>query len=153
MSPRAAWRLERLGYTVYDYTAGKVDWLAAGLDTVRAEPPPPRAIDAIVRNVRTCLPAAPITQLDGVREARMPFCVVVNEHHIVLGRIRAADLDRAPAGATAEEVMEPGPATVRADADLEQMRERLRHRGVPHILVTTPEGELLGALSATEADR
>ena len=149
MSPRAAWRLERLGYTVYDYTAGKVDWLAAGLDTVRAEPPPPRAIDAIVRDVRTCLPDTPIPELDGVRDERMPFCVVVNEHHIALGRIRAADLDRARAGARAEEVMEPGPATIRADADLEPTRERLRRRRAPDILVTTPEGELLGVLAAT----
>src|SRR2546425_461639 len=32
MSPRAAWRLERLGYgPVHDYVGGKVDWLAAGL--------------------------------------------------------------------------------------------------------------------------
>ncbi len=31
MSPRAAWRLESLGFTrVYDYVAGKVDWFAAG---------------------------------------------------------------------------------------------------------------------------
>ena len=35
MSPRAACRLEQqLGFAeVYDYTAGKVDWLAPGLDT------------------------------------------------------------------------------------------------------------------------
>ena len=32
MSPRAAWRLESLGFgDVYDYVAGKVDWMAAGL--------------------------------------------------------------------------------------------------------------------------
>ena len=31
MSPRAAWRLEALGFGgVYDYVAGKVDWIAAG---------------------------------------------------------------------------------------------------------------------------
>src|SRR5712691_518454 len=36
MSPRAAWRLERLGFTpVYDYALGKVDWMAAGLPSVR----------------------------------------------------------------------------------------------------------------------
>ena len=36
--PRAAWRLERLGLApVYDYVAGKVDWMAAGLATVRAD--------------------------------------------------------------------------------------------------------------------
>lgn len=34
MSPRAACRLEQLGFNeVYDYAAGKVDWLAHGLET------------------------------------------------------------------------------------------------------------------------
>src|SRR5258708_34086833 len=31
MSARAASRLERLGFTVYRYQAGKADWFAAGL--------------------------------------------------------------------------------------------------------------------------
>jgi|SRR5450755_3471419 hypothetical protein len=32
MSPRAAWRLEAAGFgPVYDYVAGKTDWLAADL--------------------------------------------------------------------------------------------------------------------------
>ena len=32
MSPRAAWRLEATGFgPVYDYVAGKADWLAADL--------------------------------------------------------------------------------------------------------------------------
>ena len=32
MSPRAAWRLEEAGFgPVYDYVAGKSDWLAADL--------------------------------------------------------------------------------------------------------------------------
>ncbi len=32
MSPRAAWRLEATGFgPVYDYAAGKADWLAADL--------------------------------------------------------------------------------------------------------------------------
>ena len=32
MSPRAAWRLEEAGFgPVYDYAAGKTDWLAADL--------------------------------------------------------------------------------------------------------------------------
>ena len=146
MSPRAAWRLERLGYTVSDYTAGKADWLAAGLGTVRAEPSPPRAIDAIERDVPTCSPDTPLTELDG----RVSFHVVVNEQRIVLGRIRSADLERAALEATAEQIMEPGPATIRADADLEQTGERLRDRHVTDILVTTPEGELLGVLAATD---
>src|SRR2546430_14632525 len=43
MSPRAAWRLETLGFTrVYEYAAGKADWGAYGLPvegTVTKVPP------------------------------------------------------------------------------------------------------------------
>ena len=142
MSPRAAWRLERLGFTVFDYTAGKADWLAAGLGTTRAVPSQPRVIDAIVRNIATCDPETVVAEL--ARGGRGH--VVVTPERIVLGGISAADLERAPAGATAEQVMRPGPATIRADADLAETRERLRRRHIPDILVTTPEGELLGAV-------
>jgi len=31
MSPRAATRLEQLGFDVYDYALSKVDWMAHGL--------------------------------------------------------------------------------------------------------------------------
>lgn len=145
MSPRAAWRLERLGYTVSDYTAGKADWLAAGRDTVRAEPSPLRAINAIAREVATCSPDALITDL--AREAS--DYIVVNDEGVVLGRIREAALARRASDTTVEQVMEPGPATIRADANVEEARERLRQHRVVDILVTTPEGQLLGVLAMT----
>lgn len=145
MSPRAAWRLERLGYTVSDYTAGKADWLAAGRNTVRAQPSPPRAIDAIKREVATCSPDALIADL--AREAS--DYIVVNDEGVVLGRIREAAIARSAPEMTVEQVMEPGPATIRADANVEQTRERLRQHRVLDILVTTPEGQLLGILTTT----
>src|SRR5438132_1302048 len=44
LSPRAGRRLERLGFsTVYDYTVGKLDWLAAGLRTEGTNNDRPRA--------------------------------------------------------------------------------------------------------------
>ncbi len=124
MSPRAAWRLERLGHTVYDYTAGKADWRGAGLDTVRGATLPAQVLDALDRDIATCSPDTPVTGLD---PDATPY-VVVNDQHVVLGRVRVADLVDAPLDATAEDVMQPGPATVRADADLEQTRDRLRQR-------------------------
>jgi hypothetical protein len=52
MSPRAACRLTQLGFApVYDYTLGKVDWIAAGLPTVRAGQPSRRVLDAVRRDV------------------------------------------------------------------------------------------------------
>ncbi len=46
MSPRAAWRLESLGFhDVYDYVDGKLDWMAAGLPTEGTNAEHPRAGD------------------------------------------------------------------------------------------------------------
>lgn len=136
MSPRAAWRLERFGFEVYDYTLGKVDWLAAGLPTVRAEPGPPRAIETADCEPATCAPDAPVASLGP------GSVIVVNEQRIVLGRVRAAE--PRVANATAEMVMEPGPATVRAHEPLAELLERMRRRNVEEMIVSTPEGVLLG---------
>src|SRR5260221_13549186 len=60
MSPRAACRLMQLGFApVYRYTLGKVDWIAAGLPTVRAAQPSRRVLDAVRRDGPTCAPGAP----------------------------------------------------------------------------------------------
>src|SRR5437879_12533214 len=55
MSPRAASRLETLGFAeVYDYVDGKVDWMAAGLPTEGTNAQHPRAGDTARKDVPTC---------------------------------------------------------------------------------------------------
>ena len=49
--------------------------------------------------------------------------------------------------------MEPGPGTVRADTLLKPLVDRLTRRDIPHVLVTTPQGQLLGLLIRDEAKR
>jgi hypothetical protein len=47
MSPRAACRLATIGFTeVYDYVAGKAEWLARGLPRDGEKATEPRAIDS-----------------------------------------------------------------------------------------------------------
>jgi predicted transcriptional regulator len=46
--------------------------------------------------------------------------------------------------------MEPGPATVRADADLAETIERMNRRRVKALIVSTPDGVLLEVLRKTE---
>lgn len=142
MSPRAAWRLERLGYEVYDYVVSKVDWLAAGLPTVRAEPPAPRVSLALDTSFPTCAPGDLVAEI----AARIDSdeCLVLNEDRVVLGRLRF-DRER-PDGTTAEAAMNPGPTTVRADADLGETLDRMRARSVRRIVVTTAQGVLLGVV-------
>lgn len=149
MSPRAAWRLERLGFTeVYDYVVGKADWLAAGLHTERGGPEPTRAVDVAEGDVPTCGPGDEVrTAAARAIDAGWTSCVVVNDQRIVLGRLRLDRVDTGSEGPV-EEVMEPGPSTVRADQDADGLLERLRSQGVPEVIVTTPDGELLGVVRA-----
>jgi CBS domain-containing protein len=151
MSPRAACRLERLGYSpVYDYAAGKVDWMAAGLPTIRADASERRALDGADREPPTCHPDELVSDL--APSVPGSTLVVVNERRIVLGRFRvgAASADIA---ARVEEVMEPGPATVRAHEPLAALLERMARRHVDEMIVTTPEGVLLGMVRRTREER
>ena len=141
MSPRAAWRLQRLGYgPVYDYVAGKVDWMAAGLPTVRADTSQRRALEAANRAPTTCSPNTPLSDLVADNSI-----IVTNDTGIVLGRVPAGR--RQSSSQTAEETMEPGPTTVRANEPLEPLLGRMADRGVDEIIVTTPEGRLLGVVA------
>jgi CBS domain-containing protein len=143
MSPRAAWRLERLGFDrMYDYVGGKVDWRAAGLPTVRADASEPRAHEAVDPEPLTCGPSTPVSELPAGASV-----IVVDDAGIVLGRV-PPDRDD-PAGMSAEDVMRPGPTTARADEPLDPLLERMADRGVDEMIVTTPEGRLLGVVRPT----
>lgn len=145
MSPRAAWRLEDFGFrAVYDYTGGKADWLAAGLPTEGR---------GHARRVTSAMETPPATQRDHnltevvarTRAIGWDICVVVNNQNIVIGVLRLDRMEPAPIG-RAEELMEPGTTTIRADADLEQTLNRMSRRNVGNLVVSTPEGGLLGVL-------
>jgi len=147
MSPRAAWRLERLGFDlVYDYAAGKVDWMAAGLPTVRADTTERRAMDAADPRPATCGPEVSVaTAARLATDAGSRSVIVVNDGGIVLGRVGERELAE-KVGVVVDDVMEPGPATVRAHEPLDPLVERMRARRVSEIVVTTPEGRLLGVV-------
>jgi hypothetical protein len=70
--------------------------------------------------------------------------VVVNKQVVVQGRLRLDRLDPADSR-PADEAMEPGP-TVRADADLAETTERMRRRSVTSLIVSNPDGALLGVV-------
>jgi CBS domain-containing protein len=131
---------------VYDYVAGKADWLAHGLPTEGEQAQVPRAKDVLRRDVVTALP----DELVGVVAARVAgspygFALVVANDGTLLGRFRKAMLDADPA-ARAEQVMEAGPSTIRPDRPLAELAERLRRRDLRTAVVTTPDGKLLGVV-------
>ncbi len=147
MSPRAAWRLEALGFSqVYDYVAGKVDWGAAGLPregTATTEETMGEVADA---NVPTCRLDERLRDVqERVRATDWDTCIVVNEEQVVLGRLGRKALAET-ADVIVEEVMAEGPSTVRPTATLRETLERLRPKGNTTALVTTSDGRLVGVV-------
>ncbi len=153
MSPRAAWRLESLGFTnVYDYVGGKADWFSAGLPREGKLTSIPRAGD-VARPDLTCRPTERISDvIEQVRAAGEDTCIVTTDGGVVLGRVRTDRLD-GDAQVQVEELMELGPTTTRADTTLEAILERLNARNVDSILVATSDGRLVGTLYRSDAER
>ena len=154
MSPRAACRLEALGFTrVYDYVDGIADWRAAGLPTDGTKYQPLRAVDAIRADIPTCRPDTSIREIRArLSGSGWEMCVVVDCDGVVVGRLRGTALESGD-DRRAEEVMEPGPGTIRPDSLLEPLIERLNRRDISHALVTTAQGELMGVVVRDEAKR
>jgi CBS domain-containing protein len=154
MSPRAAWRLESLGFSqVYEYAAGEEDWLAFGLPTEGRDAETLRVGQIVRRDVPTCSLRERIGEIRGrVEAAGWDECLVVNDQHVVHGRLRSAALE-APAETMAEAVMEPGPTTTRPDEPLTKFVPRLRDKRVERIIVTTPDGRLVGIAERRTAER
>jgi CBS domain-containing protein len=123
--------------------------MAAGLPTVRSGPSERRALDAADREPPTCRPDQLVNDLPPL--ASDTAFVVINERRVVLGRYRTGGESRA-GGVRVEEVMEPGPTTVRAHEPLDPLLERMARRGVDEVIMTTPEGELLGVVRRTKGN-
>jgi rhodanese-related sulfurtransferase len=138
LSPRAAWRLETLGFgQVYDFVTGKVGWLAAGLPTEGRDAGEPR-IGALVADVATCALDADLASLP---EGRV---VVVDSRGVVLGVVPA---DR-PSSGTAADVMREGPSTFRPNVPVGEMRDYLAEHDLDCVLVTRADGTLVGGVDA-----
>ncbi len=154
MSPRAAWRLEGVGFEkVYDYVPGKADWSTSGLPTEGKLAGVPKIGHAAQRDVPTCSPAEKVEAVrERVRKAGRDRCVVVSKERVVLGLLREKELNADPK-ATAEEAMRNGPATFRPDEPIEKIAKRMRERGASAVLVTTSDGRLVGALYRDDAER
>ena len=133
MSPRAAWRLEGLGFEkVYDYVPGKADWFASGLPKEGRLASVPTIGDVALWDVPTCVPGEKVgAARERVRAVDWDACVVVNKERIVLGLLREKELSLDPE------------ATV----------ERMRERGAHTVLVTTSDGRLVGLLYRGDAER
>ncbi len=154
MSPRAAWRLESLGFTrVFDYMAGKQDWFAAGLPSEGKLAGRPRAGDLAQREVPTCGLAERVGDVhERVRAAGRDACVVVNAERIVLGVLRGKAWEHDPRTA-AEQAMRSGPSTFRPNVPLEEIVGYLREHEMASAWITTSDGRLVGLMPREAAER
>jgi Mg/Co/Ni transporter MgtE len=151
MSPRAAWRLEALGFAeVHDYVDGKLDWLAAGLPTEGTNARRPRAGSVARADGPTCRLEEPIERVrERVRAAGWDACVVVNDERVVLGLLREEELER-PEGMI-EQVMRPGPSTFRPHVPIQEMAHFMVAHDLPTSPITTSDGRLIGILRREDA--
>lgn len=155
LSARAAWRLSSLGFTqVFRYTAGKADWLANGLPVEGTEARTPGAGDLADLDVPTCSRTERVGEIkDRVRKDGWNLCVVVNDQLVVLGLLRANDLDHADPKWSAEEAMERDPLTYRLNAALEEVAETMQRQRIDSVLVTTTDGKLFGLLKQEDIEK
>ncbi len=152
MSPRAAWRLETLGFTkVFEYAAGKSDWGAYGLPLEGKV----TAVPHIAEIARTDVPRCRVGER--VREAKerakgWGTCFVVNEKGIVLGRLHGGELGGDPE-ALVEDVMRPGPSTFRPNVSVSEMLDYMNDNHLDTAPVTRSDGELIGLVLRADAER
>jgi Mg/Co/Ni transporter MgtE len=129
---------------VYAYLAGKKDWGSYGLPREGSNVPASTAGDIAHRDVPTCVLGDDLAQVrERVHAAGWDTCIVVNEQRVVLGRLGR----KAIGGHTDESVeraMTPGPSTVRPSIGADALLERIRARNLTSLVVTTPDGRLVG---------
>lgn len=147
MSPRAAWRLESLGFgEVYDYAVGKLDWMAAGLATEGTNAKRPRSGDLARKDAPTCGLKERFGDVrDRVRAIGWDTVVVVNEDRVVLGLLRSKELD-SDGDRLIEQAMRPGPSTFRPFVSIDEMAHFMVEHKLDSAPVTTSDGRLVGML-------
>ncbi|MGH2808431.1 MAG: CBS domain-containing protein [Actinomycetota bacterium] len=156
MSPRAAWQLEAIGFTkVYDYSEGKLDWIARGLPVEGAGPHYGVAGEVADRDAVLACRVGDHVRDVAPKLASEPhdYCVVLNEQGVVLGRMRTKDLRGRSHDDPVEVVMEPGPTTLRPKEPAAALLERMKKKNVPTVIVTTKTGRLVGAVTQNALTR
>ena len=148
MSSRAACRLATLGFTrVYDYTPGKVDWLARGLpgEGMRADEPTAGSL------ARHDVATSPLDASTGdvrraIADSPYGYALVLSPGAVVLGRVRRSALDTLSDGDPIDSVLEPRPQTIRPHLTQAKLDEQFEVYAVHTLVVTRPDGTLIGVV-------
>jgi CBS domain-containing protein len=96
------------------------------------------------RDVPTCSLGERLGDVrDRVIAAGWDACVVVSQDRVVLGLLRAGELQADP-DLLVERAMRPGPSTYRPFVSVEEMRRTMTERNLENSPVTTSDGKLVG---------
>lgn len=134
---------------VFDYVAGKQDWLAHELP-VEGKISETHTIGNLAeRNPPTCsLTDSADAVRRRLRKEELKACVVVNDARVVLGLLPADSPETGDQ--TVEAVMEPGPSTFRPHTPADEAAEYFKRNKLDIITVTTSDGRLVGVLKAED---
>lgn len=145
LSPRAACRLEQLGFTdVYDYVPGKVAWLGEGLPGEGRKRPEQR-VAAIADPDVPLLPAGATVGDARSAMAEGDLAIVLNDDAVVLGVVRRQVLGLPPETPIAE-VLQPGPSTFRPSMTIKEMVEYFHRSDESRAIVSTHAGRWIGLI-------
>jgi CBS domain-containing protein len=151
VSPRAAWRLEAAGFgPVYDYSAGKADWLAADLPFEGTASLAGRFTRHGVATAGERTPAAEALRL--LDTQGFGPVVVVNRAGVVMGAAHRDALAAASPEAEVGTVMRFGVSTVRPSEDATALAHRMDDRGVSRAVVSRSDGTLIGLFFAEDVN-
>lgn len=118
--------------------------MGAGLPTEGTNGQRPRLVDVVRRDVPVCSLGERLGDVRArVVAAGWDACVVVSKNRVVLGLLRARELQADP-GLPVEQVMRPGPSTYRPFVSVEEMRRIMIDRDLENSPVTTSDGKLVG---------
>ena len=118
--------------------------MGAGLPTEGTNAELPRLIDVVRRDVPTCSLGERLGDVRSrVVAAGWDACVVISPQRVVLGLLRAKELQADP-DLPAERAMRPGPSTYRPFVSVAEMRRIMADRNMESSPVTTSDGKLVG---------
>ncbi len=133
---------------MYDYVAGKSDWLAADLPFEGTAELAGMFTRRGVAATGERTPAAEALRLlDG--QGFGPV-VVLNQAGVVMGAAYRDHLEAAPGEAEVGTVMRFGVTTVRPSEDAAALVHRMGHAGVTRVVVTRSDGTLVGLFFAAD---
>ena len=125
---------------------GKVDWLARGLPDEGERSGETRVGDLARDDAVTCGLSDPAAEVaKRIDDSPYGFALVLSRDGTLLGRLRRSVIEDGT-GATAEELMSPGPSTVRPDTEVAELRRKLDAKDLRTAIVSTPEGRVIGVV-------